>query len=84
MKKPLKLTALALLLVAYVASYFVCRKVYETREDEFITLYDEDSLMALAAHLAHTPLIVMDHALTGRRVEVGNWREPVPYPVPER
>src|SRR5687767_9207025 len=74
MKKRTVQIGIALLLLAYVVSYLVCRKLYETRDDEFITLYDEDSLGAMVAHLIHTPLIAADGAVTGRRIEVGNWR----------
>src|SRR5687768_16078116 len=84
MKRRIVLIGITLLLLAYVASYFVCRKVYETREDEFITLYDEDSLVALVAHLVHSPLIVADSAITGRRIDVGNWRDPLPPDMLER
>ncbi len=65
-------------LFIYFASYLIFRKCYETREDELITLYDEDSVVALFAHLIHTPLIYGDNELTGRIVKVGNWREPLP------
>ncbi|MEW6159667.1 MAG: hypothetical protein AB1813_19735 [Verrucomicrobiota bacterium] len=73
-----------LLLAAYVASYLLCRKIYETRDGEFITLYDEDSVIALGAHFIHAPLIVVDGAVTERRTEVGNWREPLPPEMIER
>ena len=42
MKKRVAKIGIVVLLLAYVASYLLCRKVYKTREDEFITLYDED------------------------------------------
>ena len=71
---------LAILLLFYLASYFLCRKVYETHEDEFITLYDKNSLIAIVAHMMHEPLIAADSAITGRRIEVGKWRR---GPLPE-
>ena len=74
MKRRTVQIGIVLLVVAYFGSYFICRKVYETREDVFITLYDEDSLVAIIAHFVHSPLIVADSALTGRKTDVGNWR----------
>jgi hypothetical protein len=73
-----RLSIILILLASYVVSYFVCRKVYEARENEYFTLYDEDSLIAIGARLIHSPLIAVDTHFTGRRVEVGNWRDPAP------
>ncbi|MES2981221.1 MAG: hypothetical protein V4727_02820 [Verrucomicrobiota bacterium] len=75
-----RLSIFLLILALYVATYFVCRKVYEAREDEYFTLYDEDSIIALGARLIHSPLIAVDTFFTGRRVGVGNWRVPAPKP----
>ena len=74
MKRRTVQIGIVLLLAAYVGSYLICRTIYENREDVFITLYDEDSLVASIAHFVHSPLIVADSALTGRIVDVGNWR----------
>ena len=75
-----RITPILAILVIYSASYLVCRIAYQTREDEYITLYDEDSLISLFAHFIHTPFVHLDALLTGRRTEIGNWRD---APSPE-
>lgn len=74
MKRRVIQIGVVLVLLAYVASYVVFRKIYETREDVVITLYDEDSLVAGIAYFMHWPLILADSALTGRTIQIGNWR----------
>jgi hypothetical protein len=70
-RRVLKISAI---LFAYLVSYGICRVVYQTREDEYITQYNENSLIPLLAHFIHTPLIHLDTAITGRRIIVGKWR----------
>jgi hypothetical protein len=76
-RRALKISAI---FFAYLASYGICRVVYQTREDEYITQYNENSLISLLAHFIHTPLIHLDTAITGRRITVGKWRS---TPSPE-
>ena len=75
MRRRIKL--IAILLIVYLASYLYCRKAFETREGNLVTLYDEDSLIALFAYAIHFPLRNADTTLTGREIKMGNWRDSI-------
>lgn len=62
------------ILVAYLASYFICRTIYETREDILITYYNKSSIVGQMSFLMHAPLWRLDSMITGRCTEVGKWR----------
>jgi hypothetical protein len=58
----------------YVSSYGICRRVYQQREDDYITKYDQRSITGQVCYALHTPLWVLDAALTGRHTDIGKWR----------
>jgi|SRR6185312_4354935 len=71
----LKFVALGVfLLVAYFASYLICRSIYATREDVLITYYNQSSIIGLVSHLVHAPLYELDRVMTGRYTTIGKWR----------
>ena len=72
----LKLVVLGgFIFIAYLASYLICRSVYATREDEFITFYNQSSLIGQVSYLVHAPLWELDSAMTGRHTKIGKWRD---------
>jgi hypothetical protein len=61
--------------LAYLTSYLICRSIYATREDEFITYYNQSSLIGQVSYLIHAPLWELDSAMTGRYTKIGKWRD---------
>jgi hypothetical protein len=61
--------------LAYLASYLVCRSVYATREDEFITYYNQPSLIGQLSYAFHAPLWEMDSVINRRHTRIGKWRD---------